>query len=76
MLTLAVKLYQEEGTKGFYAAPKRGGPRVLKPDVVEKVEKLLGEGMSESDIAKQLDLKIDTLKKAIKRGVVKKKSIK
>ncbi len=72
-LKRAVKLYQEVGPKGFYAAPKRGGPRVLKPDVVVKVEKLLEEGLSESDIAKQLDLKIDTLKKSIKRGIIKKK---
>ena len=75
-LKRAVKLYQEKGTKGFYVAPKRGGPRVLKPDIVEKVEELLGEGLSESDIAKQLNLKKDTLKKAIQRGVIKKNSTK
>jgi transposase-like protein len=73
-LKRAVKLYQEEGAKGFYAAPKRGGPRVLKADVVEEVEKLFEEGWTKPAIAKQLDLKLDTLNKAIKRGIIKKKT--
>ena len=74
-LKRAVKLYREEGSKGFFTEPKRGGPRVLTPDVVLEVEKLLEEGKSETSIAEQLNLKVDTLKKAIKRGVVKKKSL-
>jgi DNA invertase Pin-like site-specific DNA recombinase len=72
-LKRAVKLYRSEGTKGFYVEPKRGGPRVLKADVVSTIECFLEQGMKENEIAKQLDIKIDTLKKAIRRGIIKKK---
>jgi transposase-like protein len=73
-LKRAVKLYRTEGTKGFFTDPKRGGPRVLTPDVVLEVEKLLEEGLNETDIAEQLSVKVDTLKKAIRRGLIKKKA--
>lgn len=73
-LKRAVKKYREEGSKGFFTEPKRGGPRVLTPDVVSEVEKLLEEGLEENDIAMQLNLKLDTLKKAIRQGRIKKKS--
>lgn len=72
-LKRAVKKYREEGTKGFFTEPKRGGPRVLTPDVVLEVEKLLDEGLKESDIAMELNLKLDTLNKAIRQGRIKKK---
>jgi len=72
-LKRAVKTYRKEGPKGFYQEPKRGGPRVLKPDVIEQAEKLFAEGKDVSEVAKELDLKKDTLQKAIKRGKVKKK---
>jgi transposase-like protein len=73
-LKRAVKKYREEGSKGFFTEPKRGGPRVLTPYVVLEVEKLLEEGLEENDIAIQLNLKLDTLKKAIRQGRIKKKS--
>jgi transposase-like protein len=73
-LKRAVKLYRKEGPKGFYAEPKRGGPRVLKPDVVAEAERLLDEGIKEKDVAIKLEIKPDTLKKAIRKGIVKKKS--
>lgn len=71
-LKRAVNLYRNEGPKGFFAESKRGGPRVLIPEVVLEAEKLLEEGISEAKVAEQLNIKLDTLKKAIRRGVVKK----
>jgi transposase-like protein len=71
-LKRAVKKYLTEGPKGFFTEPKRGGPRVLTPEVVLEVEKLLEEGLEENDIARELNLKADTLKKAISQGRIKK----
>lgn len=71
-LKRAVKKYHEEGPKGFYTEPKRGGPRVLTPEVISEVEKLLEEGLEENNIAMQLNLKADTLKKAMRQGKIKK----
>lgn len=75
-LKRAVKKYREEGPKGFFTDPKRGGPRVLTPEVVSEIEKLLEEGLEENDIATQLNLKSDTLRKAIRHGRIKKKTTK
>jgi transposase-like protein len=73
-LKRAVKKYREEGSKGFFTEPKRGGPRVLTPDVISEVENLLGEGLEENEIAVQLNLKLDTLNKAIRQRRIKKKA--
>jgi len=74
-LKRAVKKYRNEGSKGFFTEPKRGGPRVLTLDVISEVEKLLEEGLEENDIAMQLNLKLDTLNKAIRQGRIKKKPL-
>ncbi len=69
----AVKKYREGGPQAFYQDHKRGGPTVLKPDVVEKAEDLFASGMDDVEVAEELGLKIDTLKKGIQKGRVKKK---
>lgn len=71
-LKRAVKLYREKGPSGFFEPKRRGGPRVLTPDVVQKAERLFEEGKDASEIAKQLDIKVDTLKKGIQEDRVKK----
>ena len=63
-----VKLYREKGAAGFFEEPRRRGPAVLTPPVVQKVQKLLDNGQSIPDIARQLDLKADTLRKALLAG--------
>lgn len=63
-----VKLYREKGAAGFFEEPRRRGPAVLTPPVVQKVQKLLDNGQSIPDIARQLDLKADTLRKAVLAG--------
>jgi transposase-like protein len=64
----SVKLYREKGVAGFYAPPKRRGPAVLTPEVLDKVQELLDQGMSISETARKLSLKADTLRKAVQAG--------
>lgn len=72
-LKRAVKTYREGGPKAFYQEPKRGGPRVLTPDVVDQAENLFDNGKNVGEVAEELSLKKDTLQKAINSGRVKKK---
>lgn len=64
----SVKLYREKGIAGFFEEPRRRGPAVLTPEVIEKVQGLLDEGDGIPEIAKNLDLKEDTLRKAVQAG--------
>ena len=64
----SVKLYREQGMAGFFAEPKRRGAAVLTPEVLENVQELLDQGHSISEVAGQLDLKADTLRKAVYAG--------
>ncbi len=64
----SVKLYREKGVAGFYAPPRRRGPAVLTPEVVEKVQQLLDQEMSIPETARKLSLKADTLRKAVRAG--------
>jgi len=64
----SVKLYREKGMAGFFEEPRRRGPAVLTPEVIEKVQGLLDEGEGIPGIAKKLDLKEDTLRKAVQAG--------
>jgi transposase-like protein len=63
-----VKLFREKGAAGFFEEPRRRGPAVLTPPVIEEVQELLDNGYSIPDSARKLDLKIDTLRKAILAG--------
>jgi hypothetical protein len=53
---------------GFFAEPKRRGPAVLTPPVLEKIQELLDLERSIPEIAKELELKSDTLRKAVSAG--------
>ena len=67
-LKRAVKRYREEGPKGFYTPPKRRGPAVLTPAVLAEAQQLLAEGLEPSEVADRLDIKRDTLAKAVRAG--------
>jgi hypothetical protein len=71
----AVKLFRTHGPSGFYVSlqPKRK-PRVLTPEVINIVQKLLDDGNDLQSICNQLELKKDTLHKAIRDGRLKKNS--
>lgn len=62
----AVKRYKEEGVRGFYAAKKTRGAVVLTDEVLQQAQRLLSEGQEPCDVADQLDVKRDTLSKAIR----------
>ncbi len=64
----SVKLYREQGPGGFYKPKERRGAAVLTPPVIEQVQQLLAEHEEVADIALKLDLKPDTLTKAIPAG--------
>jgi hypothetical protein len=67
----AVKKFREHGPGGFYAERRVRGAAVLLPDVVEEAEELLAEDMKISDVAKQLSISPDTLRKGIDSGRVR-----
>lgn len=64
----AVKRYKEEGVRGFYAEKKTRGAVVLTDDVLQQAQRLLSEGQEPYDVADQLEVKRDTLSKAIRAG--------
>jgi len=64
----AVKRYRELGPKGFYQPRRTRGAAVLTDDVLSAVQSRLDEGQKISEIAKELGLLADTLRKAVKAG--------
>jgi len=64
----AVKCYRDKGPEGFYAPRRRRGAAVLTPEVLVRAQELFDEGESVAEVAKQLELKRDTLAKAVAAG--------
>lgn len=75
MLKRAVHTYQTEGPAGFYKEKKGGGPRVLHASVIHEIEIRLEKGEDLKKIVNDLELKLDTVQKAIKKGIIKKKPL-
>ena len=59
----SVKLYREKGMAGFFEKPRSRGPAVLTPDILEKVQAMLDNEHTLPEIARELNLKADTLRK-------------
>lgn len=74
-----VKKLRAGGGKAFFALRRKRQPRVLTPEVLRQAQELLTQGQSRSAVAKALDLKPDTLSKAVLAGrlveLSKKKSL-
>ena len=74
----AVKLYRSGGGCGAFFAPRPvRGAGVLLPERVQALQALLDEGLSYQEAARQEQVKVDTVRKGIGRGLlrlVKKKS--
>jgi transposase len=71
----SVKRYREQGVRGFYVERKTRGAAVLIEAVLIQVQQRLDDGITIKDIAAELNLKQDTLNKAVRAGrlhVVKK----
>jgi len=63
-----VKKFREEGIEGFYGARKRRGATVLTAAVTAEAQRLLSAGQSRREVAEELAVKYDTLRKAIQQG--------
>lgn len=70
----AAKIYRDHGIHGFYSKESKSKSRILTNEVKEKVEEMLMQGVKLKDIANKLELKYDTLYRAVKEGKIKKKS--
>ncbi len=62
------RLYREQGPQGFYQPRKRRGAVVLTPAVLERAQRLFDEDLSVSEVASELGIKKDTLRKAVSAG--------
>lgn len=63
-----MKVHREQGTKGFFQAPRRRGAAVLTVEVQRRAQELLDEGQSVPEVAQEVNLLPDTLRKAIAAG--------
>lgn len=64
----SVKIYREKGMAGFFETPRRRGAGVLTPPVLVKVQELLDNGYEIPEVARELNIFVDTLRKAVKAG--------
>jgi transposase len=64
----SVKKYGQGGVAAFYQPRKGRGATVLTSSVVAQAQQLLNIGWSRTEVAEKLDIKRDTLVKAIRSG--------
>jgi hypothetical protein len=64
----SVNKYRAGGVRAFYAPRASRGPSVITPEVAAQAQQLLGAGLSPREVANELGLKLDTLRKAIQQG--------
>jgi hypothetical protein len=69
----AAKIYRDHGIHGFYSKEVNSKSRIITPEIKEKVEEMLLQGLKLKDIANKLELKYDTLYRAVREGKIKKK---
>jgi predicted transcriptional regulator len=69
----SVKRLKEEGAVGFFKKRKGRTAHVLTEDVIEKAQNLLNKLDNAAEVARRLDLKANTIRKAIQAGRLKKK---
>ena len=64
-----VRLYRDQGSKGFYEAkPRHSSASVLKGEALEQAQRWLDEGRSVPEVAEELQVLANTLHKAIRAG--------
>jgi len=61
----SVKKYREGGHHAFYAKRKQRGGTVITEEVKEKAHVLFLQGLTRQEVANELDIPNDTLRKAI-----------
>ncbi len=74
-LKRAVKTFRMHGPSGFYPSAKQSKrkPRVLTDQVISEVQNRIDSGVGIKEISLELNLKKDTLQKAIQDGRLKKR---
>lgn len=68
-----VKRLREKGAQGFFQKTKGRSAHILTPEVLGRVQRLLDKGYKVTEIAQELELKANTIRKAIKAGQLHKK---
>jgi transposase len=64
----SVNTYRAGGVNAFYSPRATRGASVMTPEVTAQAQQLLGAAWSPREVAEQLGLKVDTLRKAIQQG--------
>ena len=64
----SVNTYRAGGVNAFYTPRATRGASVMTPEVTAQAQQLLGAGESPREVAEQLGIKLDTLRKAIQHG--------
>ena len=67
-LKRAVKLYEKSGPGGFWKPRPARGPTVLTPEILRQAQAQLDQGQTLRAVAAQLQIKRDTLQKAVRAG--------
>ena len=60
--------YREGGPEAFYQRETKRTPRVMTPEIIETAQALLDEARTSKEVAEELGLKANTLRKAIQAG--------
>ena len=63
-----VEKYRQEDVVGFFQPRKRRGPTLMTAEVMAKAQGLLDPGWPRREVAEELAIKCDTLRKAIEQG--------
>jgi transposase len=64
-----VKVFREQGAKGFYdSKPRKSSASVLKGEVLERARSLLEQGRSVPEVSSELNVFANTVHKAIRAG--------
>jgi len=63
-----VKRYREGGAKTFFSPRKGRGGSVITDDVKARAQEMLNFGRTKKEVAEALDIKFDTLRKAVSQG--------
>jgi transposase len=66
----SVNKYRQEGIDGFYKPRRARGAPVMTPEVVQQAQQLFEEGRSKTEVARELNIRYETLRKAIDQGRV------
>lgn len=65
----AVRKLRKGGVEAFFALPQgRRGGTIFTPDILEKAQSMLNQGLKRKEISEELKVRYDTLRKAINDG--------